>query len=739
MNPALPVLALLSLAGLLLRRREIGIPWVFCGLAGCALLWPALRLPDGIPSPAATLAQQAPWQGIANPAAGNGNLRDITYQVEPWLLFLRHELRAGRLPFWDPHQFSGSPYWSNGSGAPLFPLHLLFAVLPLQLGLVLLPWLRIVTGGCGAWLLARELELSRPSALLAALIFPLSGMITSFLLFPMGNCHALVPWVFLAVERLANRRGSWIGLALAGGLQLLGGHPETSVFTALLAGVYLLARGVDRKDGGDLRNSWLSVWAQFLAGWIVAGAIAAIHILPLYETLTGSGKWLASTPGPAVPLGTIATVLLRSVLPEAFGNPAAGTWWGPFNYAATAIYAGALTLPFAAAGLAAARGDRRWRAVAAMTLFALVAAYQLFGMRTVLYALPVIQRGLHHYMKFGVELGLALLAAAGCERWLAGKGRGLLAGSALVLALLGVTAWRFGEAWRERGLLGTEIAWIAGAGGLALLLALSLRLPPGRRWTAWLLLPGLLVVDLVAAHAGTNPGLPVGELYPATGAVRFLQGRPERVGGLGTALFPDAAMVYGLYDVRGDSPVKLERYDRVYAQMGAGDPVYFRPIQDWRSPWLDLLGVRWVMAGPAEAAPPGTGWALAYAGPDARVYERPSAKPLVRLEEGAQGGTTRVAGRAPGFWSVDLDAPGPGTLIVAETWDAGWSATLNGKPVAVKPYLGILMAVACGPGRGHVELRYRPDGFAAGTALSLLGLAAVGLGGIWRRRAAVAA
>ncbi|HSS49690.1 MAG TPA: YfhO family protein [Thermoanaerobaculia bacterium] len=761
MNPALPVLALLSLAGLLLRRREAGIAWVVCGLAGCALLWPALRLPDGIPSPAATLAQQAPWQGIADPAAGNGNLRDVTYQVEPWLLFLRHELRAGRLPFWDPHQFSGSPYWSNGSGAPLFPLHLLFAVLPLQLGLVLLPWLRLVIGGCGAWLLARELGLGRPSALLAALIFPLSGMITSFLLFPMGNCHALVPWVFLAVERLANGRGSWIGLALAGGLQLLGGHPETPVFTALLAGVYLLARGSDlplprpssprpsspapshpphreKRENNKTAPTGFPlpiVWAQFLAGWTVAGAIAAIHILPLYKTLTGSGKWLASAPGPAVPLGTIATVLLRSVLPEAFGNPAAGTWWGPFNYVATAIYAGALTLPFTAAGLVAVRGDRRWRAVAVMTLFALLAAYQLFGMRTVLYALPVIQRGLHHYMKFGLELGLALLAAAGCDRWLAGKGRGILAGSALVLALLGVTVWRFGGEWRQRGLLGTEIAWIAGIGGLALLLALSLRLRPSRRWTAWLLLPGLLVVDLVAAHGRTNPGLPAGKLYPVTGAVRFLQGRPERVAGLGTALFPDAAMVYGLYDVRGDSPVKLERYDRVYAQMGAGDPVYFRPIQNWRSPWLDLLGVRWVMAGPAEEAPAGLGWALAYAGTDARVYERPMPRPLVRLEEGAQGGEARVAGRAPGFWAIDLNAPKSGMLAVAETWDAGWSATLNGKPVAVKPQLGILLGVAVGPGPGHVELRYRPDGFGLGVVMSLLGLAAVGLGGIRRRRA----
>ena len=421
------------------------------------------------------------------------------------------------------------------------------------------------------------------------------------------------------------------------------------------------------------------------------------------------------------------------MLPDALGNPADGTWWGPYNYAATAVYCGALTLPFAAAGLVLARTDRRWRAVAVMTLFALVGAYQLLGMRQVLLALPVINRGLHHYMKFGVELGLALLAAAGCERWLAGKGRGILAGSALVLALLAAAAWRFAGDWRQHGLLGSEIAWIAFVGGLALFLALSLRLPVSRRWTAWLLLPGLLLVDLVAAHGRTNPGLPAAELFPVTGAVRFLQGRPERVAGLGDALHPDAAMVYGLYDVRGDSPVKLQRYDQVYAGMGAGDPVYFQPIQSWLSPWLDRLGVRWVMAGPAEEAPAGLGWTLAYSGQDARVYQRPSFLPLARLEDGAVGGEARVAVRSPGFWAIDVNAPRAGKLVVAETWDAGWSATLNGKPVALEQLLGILQGVAVGPGPGRVELRYHPDGFAAGATLSLLGLAAVGLGTLRQR------
>ena len=725
MNPVLPLLALLSLAGLLLRRREIGIPWAACGLAGIALLWPALRLPDGIPSPAATLAQHAPWQGTidpAAPAAGNPNLRDLTWQVQPWLLFLRHEMRAGRLPFWDPHQFSGSPYWSNGSGAPLFPLHLLFALLPLQLGWILLPWLRVVLGGCGAWFLARELGASRPAALLAALVFPLSGMITSFLLFPMGNTHALVPWVLLAVERLAAGKGSWPGLALAGGLQMLGGHPETPVFTALLAGVYLLARGSGRP---------LVAWGKFAAGWAVAGLISAIQLLPLYLTLTGSGKWLQTERAPAAPLAEVAAVLLRLVLPDLFGNPAEGTWWGPYNFAATAIYAGALTLMFAIAGLAAAREDRRWRAVAVMTLFSLLAAYHLFGFRQLLLALPVINRGLHHYLKFGLELGLALLAAAGCDRWLAGKGRGLLAGAGLTLGLLAVAWGWFGGGLRAHGLAGGQAAWTAAIAALAILLSLSLLLPAGRRWSAWPLLPALLLIDLTAAHSRTNPGLSGAKLYPVTGAVRFLQGRPERVAGMGEALHPDAAMVYGLYDVRGDSPVKLQRYEEVYGEMGRADPVYFHPVERWSSPWLDRLGVRWVLSGPSEEAPPGLGWKLAYAGRDARVWERPGAIPLARLEG---GGEARVERRLPGEWRVAWESPVPDRLVIAETWDPGWKATVDGRPVAIEPRDGILMTVPLPAGSGSAELRYHPAGFTLGMMLSLLGLGVLAAGAVSSRR-----
>ncbi|HSL81459.1 MAG TPA: YfhO family protein [Thermoanaerobaculia bacterium] len=775
MNPALPILLALSLAGLLVWRRgprwDLGLPWAACGLAAMALLAPALAIPDGVPGPAASLGQHVPWRDLPDPALataldpakGNPHLRDVVQQVYPWLLFTHRELRAGRLPFWNPHQFSGTPFWSNGSSAPLFPFHLLFAALPVQLGLVLLPWLRLVVGGCGAWALARELGTGRSGALVAALAFPLSGMVTAFVLFPMANAHALVPWVLLATERLAGGRWGWAPLGLLGGLQVAAGHPETAVFTGLLTLVYLAVRGA-------VPGRALATWVRFAGAWVAALAVSAIHIVPLAFTLVRSSKWLESHVAEAVPLPVLGSLALRFVLPELHGNPALGTWWGPYNYPATAVYAGAAALPLAAAGLWRLSRDRRWLAVAALTLFALLAAYQAPGLRHLFFELPVLQKSLPHYFKFGVELGLGLLAARGVDRLQAGEGRRLVvAGTAIVLAAL-VAAWiAFTGTWREQGLLGTQAAWTAGVAAAALLVAVAARLQPPARRRIVLALPAVLAADLILAHAPTNRALPAAALYPETGAVRFLAARAggdpglgsDRFAGVGTALQPNAALVYGLHDVRGDTPVKLHHYQEVYGSFASPHPVYFRPIEDWQSPWLDRLSVRWVV-GPPGARAPVPGWRLAHDGDDARVWERRSALPLVRWAEGAPaGGRLEVLERSPGRWLIaretapfrgrprgatpieepprgatPIEEPSRGAtlLVVAETWDPGWRARVDGEPAPVEAVDGVLLGVRVKGGAGRLVLEYRPEGFGWGVALSVLGLGACGLGLLTGRR-----
>lgn len=495
-------------------------------------------------------------------------------------------------------------------------------------------------------------------------------------------------------------------LALTAGLQLLGGHPETCAHTALLATVYLLVRGA---SGG--------AWLRFAAGWIGGALIAAVQILPFVLLLPETSKW-AATGGGSPPLGLLLQQPLRLVLPQLYGHPAEGTWSGPFNYSATAVYAGALALPLAAAGLVRVK-DRRWLAVAAILAFSFLAAYHMPGVRDVLGALPVLGKAAHHRLIFGIELGLALLAGAGCDRWLEGKGRGIAAGAVLVAVLLGA-------AWLT--VPNPQLGWTLGAAAVALFLVASLKWPRERRW-AWLpLLPVVAVIDLLLAHGGILRAIPLDRLYPETGAIRFLQGQEGRVAGIGQALRPNAALVHGLFDPRGDDPVKLERYEAVYRSFAPGDPVFFEPIQRWDDPWLDRLGVRWVVAGPHEARPE---WRLAYQGADARVYERPGALPLVRWTEG--GGALVDEGMTrPGFWKVSWWTPARSTLVVAEAWDRGWSAVAGGKPVPVVPVDGALMGIELGPGAGTLELRYRPSGLVAGAWLSVLGLA--GLAALFRRR-----
>jgi hypothetical protein len=195
--------------------------------------------------------------------------------------------------------------------------------------------------------------------------------------------------------------------------------------------------------------------------------------------------------------------------------------------------------------------------------------------------------------------------------------------------------------------------------------------------------------------------------------------------------------VYGLYDPRGDDPVKLVRYAAVYQTFAPADPVYARPIERWEASWLDRLGLRWVLSGPAEgAARPG--WRLAYRGADARIWERPGALPLVRWEGGAA--ETATAGwraepslQQPGRWRIAWRAPQRALLVVAETAAPGWAAQAGGEPLPIEAAGGALLGVRLGPGEGVLDLRYRPPGWHAGLLMSAAG--ALGFAALaWREK-----
>ena len=71
----------------------------------------------------------------------------------------------------------------------------------------------------------------------------------------------------------------------------------------------------------------------------------------------------------------------------------------------------------------------------------------------------------------------------------------------------------------------------------------------------------------------------------------------------------------------------------------------------------------------------------------------------------------------------------------------GWQATIDGKPLALSPYLTMMLQAHIPPGTHRIELHYWPRGFTEGIVLAALAVAS--FAGIavfsWRRKLSAAA
>jgi hypothetical protein len=89
----------------------------------------------------------------------------------------------------------------------------------------------------------------------------------------------------------------------------------------------------------------------------------------------------------------------------------------------------------------------------------------------------------------------------------------------------------------------------------------------------------------------------------------------------------------------------------------------------------------------------------------------------------------------PAAWRLETGAPGPQVLRLRLTDVPGWHATLDGRPLALERFSGIMLQARIPAGNHTVELQYWPGSFTLGIVLAACGAAALagGLLVAWRR------
>ncbi len=681
----------------------------------------------GMLSPLAMLYEQVPWQTDVPPGLSdhlNPLLSDVAQAHHPWNAFARDAIRDGVFPAWNPHVLAGVPFFANPQTVLLTPFSVPLWILPLDYAVGLSAALKLWAAGFGTYLLVRELKLGFLPALLAAIAYMLCSFHVVWLTHEsLPGVSAMLPWMLWLAER-AVRRGSLgaaIGLALATGIAITGGHPGTQLHVLGATAVYAVARVAFLPDlAGAERLRRLALAAGGIAAGILLVAVMFLpELLASRGTLGTVARAEGGQPGSEMPLSAIQSVLF----PDWWGRPGSLETAAPVaqadgavavavNYNERTFFAGVVTLLIACVALATPGGWRRKAPFAILGGLALGITLQVPGLHWLVEHLPAFDVVQNQRIHFVFELAVAVLAAFGLhsllERPREWNGRRLaVAGGALLLGVValatsGASGGDVGDVLThfatgadvasEAALKLTSATWFllfVAAVGVALLL---LRRRPQIATAICVGLVLLVAFDMLRFAVGYQPIGPASEIVPGgRPSIAYLQRHADdtRFLGLGTGLTTDWSLMYGLHDVRGyDPPFPTLRYFDLWRTAN--------PTQtNWQSLAVDglsaeglrvasVLGAGYVFASPGVPTP-GSGESRAlralrrvYTGRDATIFANPLAAPRAlvpaQVEVAVDARAARAAVVAEGFDPtatavVERDAVGADAAALAAAGD----------------------------------------------------------------------
>lgn len=460
---------------------------LFLGVLLVAFFWPVVGGGRTL-LPLDNLFEFPPWNAYATQfdvqVPHNELLSDLILENYVWKRFIVQSLQSGELPLWNPHILGGQPFLAAGQHSAMYPLSVLFYVLPLVRAYGIFTVAQLLLAGLFMFVYARTIGLERVASVVSAVVFTFSGFMIVSVVHPMIIAAASwLPLMLAVVERLIRTQEGdtpererrpvsyipWIAVgAVALGLHLLAGHVEIAYYVVLVTAFYAACRlaiyWMRVRNRAQLAKLALAVGLLFVLGV----ALAAIQVIPLYELVTLNFRQESASYQQIVGWAYPIRRLVAFVMPDFFGNPAHHSYfdvftrtpvtvlqnaqgqsidtiyWSQKNYVEGGSYVGLLPLILALVAVWKARSRYVWIFLS----LALVSLAFVFG--TPLYAvlyylLPGIKQ-LHSPFRWVFPYTFSVAVMAGCGvSWLMGelseanrrfvRGIGVLAVAAAVLGL----------------------------------------------------------------------------------------------------------------------------------------------------------------------------------------------------------------------------------------------------------------------------------------------------------------
>src|SRR6266508_2871476 len=116
--------------------------------------------------------------------------RDFSSFGYPLACHVQQSFRGGEIPLWNPYNFGGLPFLAQWNTLAVYPLSLIYILLPLPWSLNLFNILHVYLGGLGMFCLARGWLKDGRAASVAGVGYAFGGVLVSALMWP-NNIAAL--------------------------------------------------------------------------------------------------------------------------------------------------------------------------------------------------------------------------------------------------------------------------------------------------------------------------------------------------------------------------------------------------------------------------------------------------------------------------------------------------------------------------------------------------------------------
>ena len=700
---------------------------------------------------------------------------DQIEQMIPWTTLAWTQVHQGHLPLWNPYSELGMPLAFNWQSSAFSVPSLLGYLFPVRLAYTVAQLSTLFIAGSGVYLLGRVLRLGVLGSVTAAAVYELSGPFMGWLGWPNAGAMAWAGWLFAAailVVRGRHRSRDIALFAVVLACAVYAGQPEGVVLLGLAMAVFLVVFLALRSRQPDSAAPVVRPVVDVAMAAVAGAALSAPLALPGLQVASASVVRVVSRYG-ALPPHDIVHVLFQGF----DGLPVAGSrWFGNSIYPETAAYVGVIAVALGVVAVVT-----RWRRPE-VPAFAAVA----LAMAAIAFAKPVVAlindvTGLAsvawHRSLLQMSLALAVLAGVGMDAFVRScTERRVRRWTGIAFAAAGVAVaavWVIGRgslpsaeaAIRARSFLWPAIETVVGL--VVTTLAAAHRGAGGRHASSgrrggagpWAGV-ALLVCEtafLVAAGAplvSSSPDFLVptsaeATLQRAVGAALVAFGARDCHTPPTLGIHQDVNVAYGLHELATYDPMTPVTTFRAL-QAATGHPadaigahlILCPAITDATT--ARRYGIGFVLEPAGGRRPRGTVLARDVAGE--KLYRVPGAAQatLAPLEAGgalpspdSPAVPVVVSHPGPASWRLATNADGPRILRLHLIDVPGWHAAIDGRPLPLQRFAGIMLEARIPAGRHTVELHYWPTAFTVGIALAIAGAAGLGTGlvmGSRRRR-----